>query len=625
MSSRFNTLRKISGLLLILTLTACPTKPTTLNPDGGGDPNNSLDRLNITAEPNEVVQNGIVKLKAVLKGTGNFDQTVTWTVTGSGKLSKPSGLDLEYQAPAVLLNDEEVMIEAIPKADPSLSQKVTIYLRSKTFVTMYSFEDMNFNGKRDAESLEKVVPGVTFTLKDASGATLATTVADARGIAVFRDLKPQEYRIYETVPEGYGTSTNSTSRRLPITVGAQALTLNFGLTVSEIRGQVYLDYDFNQERKVKLDKRLDIDRDADQNVNYEEPGVRAILELEGTDISGKAVKRKVETDSTGRFAFSRLPAGTYIITELQPEELGDWKDTINPTSVYANLEVNNLTGTTISHDGPSRKDKTSPITLGIGEQRGTLFFAESNTPVKGWVFIDQNRNGYPTDTKGVIEDTEGIAGVKLQLKGSAKNTVFPEYDANFSTEVLTNSKGDFIFEAVPTGYYSLTEFNPKGYGTGSVRYVEDNSLTLPETGNKIDEFYVNNDTTSLKPFYFADTLSSIQGNVFLDDNNDGMQSVFEPGLILNVPVSLTGIDENGQAVSRTTRIESFGKFWFLNLLAGTYELEITEQPPGYLEGKPSVGLINSIQNGTLVNTTISKIVLPIDADGTLYSFGYLKK
>ena len=238
MFARFDTLQKITGLLLVIALTAC-TKPAVTTPDVGGDPSNSLDRLTITVEPNEVVQNGIVKLKAVLKGSGNFDQTVTWTVTGTGKLSKPSGLELEYKAPAVLTNDEEVVVEATPKADPSLSQKLTIFLRSKTFVTMYSFEDLDFDGFRDLG--EQAVAGVTFTLKDASGATVNTTQADSSGKAVFRDLKPQEYRIEQSVPAGYGTSTSSNTRRLPLTVGPQALSINFGLTLSEIRGQVYLD------------------------------------------------------------------------------------------------------------------------------------------------------------------------------------------------------------------------------------------------------------------------------------------------------------------------------------------------------------------------------------------------
>ena len=622
MFARFDTLQKITGLLLVIALTAC-TKPATTNPDAGGDPSNSLDRLTITVEPNEVVQNGIVKLKAVLKGSGNFDQTVTWTVTGTGKLSKPSGLELEYKAPAVLTNDEEVVVEATPKADPSLSQKLTIFLRSKTFVTMYSFEDLDFDGFRDLG--EQAVVGVTFTLKDASGATVNTTQADSSGKAVFRDLKPQEYRIEQSVPAGYGTSTSSNTRRLPLTVGPQALSINFGLTLSEIRGQVYLDKNFDQEREIKLNERGSPDIDSQGRVLYEEPGVNAKIALNGNDVAGNAITRTTQTNADGRFAFNRLPAGTYTITELQPELLGDWKDGIKVNSKYPGFEVANLSAVTINHDGPSRKDTTSAITLAVGELKGTLFFAESDTPVRGWVFVDQNRNGYDKDIAGRIEDTTGIPDVKLKLRGTSGNTAFPEYGANFSVDGFSDAKGNFIFEAVPNGAYTLEETNPLGYGTGKVRSVTDNNLSFPVSGNTEPNIIVSGGSvTPTRPVYFADTLSSIAGRVFLDDNNDGILNGLEVGLILNVPITLTGTDLAAKAVNRTARIDIDGGFVFNDVLAGEYTLEIREETPGYTRGKLAAGLIAGSQVGVVSANSIGKIVIPVDSDGTGYSFGYLK-
>lgn len=623
MFSRFHTLEKISGLLLILALTACTTKPATTTPDVG-DSNNRLDRLTITAEPNEVVQNNIVKLKAFLKGTGSFDQTVIWTVTGSGKLSKSTGLELEYQAPAVLSNDEEVVIEATPKADPSLSQKVTIFLRSNTFVTMYSFEDLDFDGLRDLG--EAAIPGVTFTLKNGAGATVSTTQADATGKAVFRDLKPQEYRIEQNVPAGYGTSTSSNTRRLPLTVGPQALVVNFGLTLGEIRGQVYLDKNFDQEREIKLNERGSPDIDKQGNLLYAEPGTSAKIELNGNDVAGNAITRTTQTNGDGRFVFNRLPAGTYTVTELQPELLGDWKDGVKVNSKYPGLEVANLTGVTINHDGPSRKDSTSVITLAVGELKGTLFFAESETPVYGWVFVDQNRNGYDKDIDGRIEDTIGIAGVKLKLRGTAGNTAFPEYGPNFSVDGLSDAKGNFIFEAVPTGTYTLEETNPLGYGTGQVRSVTDSNLSFPVAGNTEPNIIVSSGIAApTRPVYFADTLSSIAGQVFLDDNNDGSLNGLEVGLILNVPITLTGTDLAGKAVNRTARIDTNGAFVFNDVLAGEYTLDIKEETPGYNRGKLAAGLIGGSQVGLVSATSISKIIVPVDSDGTGYSFGYLKQ
>jgi large repetitive protein len=571
-----------------------------------------------------VVQNGIVKLKAVLKGTGVFDQTLDWKLTGTGTLSATVGLDVEYTAPSVVTDDVVVLIKVTPKADPSLVQELAITLRSKTFVTMYSFSDLDFDNVRDLGELP--IADVKFTLKNDAGVVVNTTQTDATGKAVFRDLKPEVYRIEQTIPAGYGTSADTNTGRLPLTVGAQALSKNFGLTTGEIRGQVYVDINFDEQRGVALDARDNLQRDSSGNFIYGEPGVSTTLELTGKDVNGNDVTRKILTDTDGRFAFKQLPAGTYVVTEIQPEKLADWKDTVKPNGTYPGLEVSNLAGITISHDGPSRKDTTSPITLATGELKGTLFFGESDLIITGWAYIDQNRNGFDKDINGSIEDSTGIANIKLKLIGQATNTRFPGYGTGFLAEATTDSKGNYFFEGVPYGIYTVQEVNPLGFGTGHARTVVTANFGRPIPGNSQDVEICRRIDCPVVPYpiYFGDTLSTLTGTVFLDDSNDGILDASEPGLILNVPVTLVGTDVAGKSVSLSTRIGENGKYEFSQVLAGEYKLEISEQPPGYTRGKLAAGQLGTTTVGTVTSTSINNIVLPVDADGTGYNFGYLR-
>jgi large repetitive protein len=613
------------ALLMILTLSACTgAKNNSGTPDPVND--NTLDRLTLSADTNEVVQNGVVTMTAMLKGVGTFDKTVTWKLTGPGKLSATSGLEVKYTAPSVVDQNTDVVVEATPQADPSLAQKLTITLRSNTFVTMYSFADLDFDNLRDAD--EDPIPNVKFTLKDDFGNVLETATSDVEGKTVFRELKPRVYVIEQSIPTGYGTSAPPLTGRLPLTVGAQALKLNFGLTTGEIRGMVYVDKNFDQVRNPSLDERDRVIRNELNEPAYADPGVVSDLELTGTDVLGNQVIRKIKSSPDGRFAFRQLPAGTYTITQLQPEILADWKDTGNANPKYPTIEqVFNTSDVTFSHDGPSRKDTTSPITLAVGELKGTLYFAESDLMITGWVFVDKDRDGYDRSYNGALIDDVGIANVTVKLLGQATNTIFPGYGASFVAEAVTDAKGKYFFEGVPYGSYTVQEVNPPGYGTGHSRTVAGPNLFLPKTGNEENVPVCRGIGCPSEPPFpvsFGDTLSTISGFVFLDDNNDGIR-LNEPGLIFNVPVVLTGKDIAGKTVSRSARIGVNGQFGFDQLLAGEYALEIPEQTPGYVQGKASVGLMGTTKVGVVTNSTITNIVIPVDTDGFEYNFGYQKQ
>jgi hypothetical protein len=82
--------------------------------------------------------------------------------------------------------------------------------------------------------------------------------------------------------------------------------------------------------------------------------------------------------------------------------------------------------------------------------------------------------------------------------------------------------------------------------------------------------------------------ASLSGVVFADFNDDGQVDFGEQG-IPNVPITLTGTDDLGHAVSLSQTTDSAGTYVFLNLRPGTYTITKTQQPAGYTEGINSVG------------------------------------
>jgi hypothetical protein len=108
--------------------------------------------------------------------------------------------------------------------------------------------------------------------------------------------------------------------------------------------------------------------------------------------------------------------------------------------------------------------------------------------------------------------------------------------------------------------------------------------------------------------------SSISGVVFNDVNNNGRQDAGEAALA-SVLVTLTGHDNQNNAVNLTQTTDVNGNFNFTNVAAGVYSL--TETPAsGYINGLTTAGS----QGGSAAIGSISNIVLP---DGVADTGNYL--
>src|SRR5207248_2279267 len=121
---------------------------------------------------------------------------------------------------------------------------------------------------------------------------------------------------------------------------------------------------------------------------------------------------------------------------------------------------------------------------------------------------------------------------------------------------------------------------------------------------------VNNNFGELLP-------TSLAGIVYVDQNNNGLREGTEPG-IGGVTSTLTGIDDQGHAVSGSRQTSAAGDYAFTGLRPGTYTLSET-QPSAYLDGKDTLGT----QGGNSANDQFYGIALSSGVNGVNNNFGEL--
>ena len=300
------------------------------------------------------------------------------------------------------------------------------------------------------------------------------------------------------------------------------------------------------------------------------------ITLTGTDENGDPVSETTTTDEFGNYLFEDLLPGTYTVTESQPAGYGDTTDVVG------------------SEGGTLADDEISAITLGAGVDAVDYDFVETLSSIAGTVFHDVNDNGVPDSGE------DAIPGTIITLSGTDVNG-----DAVSDTRV-TNDTGDYVFDGLLAGTYTVTETQPDGFEdgqdtAGSTGGDTSTNDVIADIALPAGEDSVDNDFGELLP----PELSSIAGTVEVDDGTP----------IEGVTITLTGTDVNGDPVSETTTTDEFGNYVFDDLVEGIYTVTET-QPVGFDDETDVVGS----EGGVLANDEISAIPLGAGVDATGYDF-----
>ena len=456
---------------------------------------------------------------------------------------------------------------------------------------------------------EPGIAGVTVTLSgiDIFGNPVSLTAStDALGNYLFDNLFPPNasgYSLSEgVVPPAAGsfidgretaggaggsTAVNDVISGIALGAGQQASGYLFAeLPVSTLSGSVFIDLNNNGVQNLPGDLGLG--------------GVT--ITLTRTDSVGAPVLTTTAPDGT--YSFGNLRPGTYTITE-----------TAQPAGTSNGLTVAGTTGGTVTPP-TTTPSAISGVVLGVAGLSTGNNFAEiaASSSIAGRVWLDSNNDGL----FGTGES--GIAGVAIDMSGvdSGGNPV--------ARSTVTDASGGYHFDSLPPGTYSLREpSQPAGTLNGLTLAGSSGGTATGAalTPSAISSIPLAVAQTSVEHNFGEIPPGQIAGNVWADNNNNGVIDPGEPGLGA-VTISLSGVDDLGRAVSLSTTTAADGSYSFANLRPGNYNLVEPGQPVGTVNGQTRAGTLGgSATTPSVTPSAITAIVLTPGGQSLGNNFGEL--
>jgi gliding motility-associated-like protein/uncharacterized repeat protein (TIGR01451 family) len=180
------------------------------------------------------------------------------------------------------------------------------------------------------------------------------------------------------------------------------------------------------------------------------------------------------------------------------------------------------------------------------------------------VWEDKNGNGL------VDPNESGIAGVLVRLTGTDST------GATVTRQVTTNATGQYLFDNLLTGTYSIQFTAPNGM---SFTYQNQGNNDLIDSdvnpNGVVSNIAVRGGESNLTVYAGLYTPAKLGDLVWMDDSRNGLQGAGEAG-VPNVAVRLTGTTGNGTAVALTTTTNANGLYLFEGLRPGQYQVSFVK-------------------------------------------------
>ncbi|WP_411848625.1 SdrD B-like domain-containing protein [Staphylococcus pseudintermedius] len=277
------------------------------------------------------------------------------------------------------------------------------------------------------------------------------------------------------------------------------------------------------------------------------------------------------TNTNGKYIFDNLKNGNYQVDFETPEG-------------YA-ASPSNQGNDALDSDGPTNVQAVISDGNNLTIDQG---FYQTETPthnVGDKVWEDLNKDGIQDDNE------PGISNVKVTLKDA---------DGNVVDTRTTDANGNYLFENVKEGDYTIEFETPEGYTptvTGQGTSDNDsNGTSTKVTVKDGDDLTIDSGFTQVTP---EPPTHNVGDKVWDDLNKDGIQDDNEPG-ISNVKVTLKDADGN---VVDTRTTDANGNYLFENVKEGDYTIEF-ETPEGYTPTVTGQGTSDNDSNGTSTKVTV---------------------
>ena len=454
--------------------------------------------------------------------------------------------------------------------------------------------------------------------------TSQTMTTGQDGSYSFDNLRPGTYTVTEpTQPTGFVAGLKTMGNVTPIAGSAAIDDIN-NITVAT--GGTAVENDFGEliEANSSISGVVFVDANNDGVQQAGEPGLAGVtVTLTGSNAQGAINAMTVTTTANGSYSFTKLQAGTYTVTETPPVGFFQGKEILGT-----------ITGGTGSA-GTIGANSYQQIVLNSGAVGKSFNFAELKpSTLAGSVYADVNGNRLRDAAE------RGLPGVTVTLVGT------DDQGSAVDLSVVTDSNGDFQFQVMRAGTYSLIMSAPKGYvddelpRAGSLGGVVtmDHISSIAESFNQSgvnNLFGLRGLAAVSKQLFLASTnlnallpgpagtgtaavnsVADPSGYVYVDANHNGVRDPGEKGLA-GVEVTLVGMSKLGKAVSFTAVTDSTGFYRIAAAPPGVYTLTVTP-PAGFVSSSATVGSLGGKKAGP---SSIASIVLIADTLGTGYDFG----
>ncbi len=398
------------------------------------------------------------------------------------------------------------------------------------------FADINYNGLYD--SGEKPVAGVLLRLLDQEGNMVAGVETDATGQYTFGGLMPMAYTLAVEKPAGYMfTKLSDGEYRSRV----QVMKKNEGFTevISVALGERVTGVYAGVILPAGVQGQVFADANDDGLLSPGESGFENVL-VSLLNESRQEVK-SFTTGADGSFTFADLHPGRYILSYLLPE------DTVYAAKAAGGSDV-------YSEDLTAFSDA---FDLSIGEtKRVPLCGAVALGRLSGTAFHDGNANGIKEEGEGTL------SGVRIIL--------ISRRTGQEAASMLTGMDGVFMLDRLRPGMYTLNVSLPPAmvFTRAGANILMQPSLEAKGSldidipmGERLDGCMVGGTLPA-----------SLQGHVWLDENNNGLQEPEEAllsGLSVQVLDTLTG------SVFTELTTDENGSYHVPVIQPGTYKLTVS--------------------------------------------------
>ncbi|MEI7460930.1 MAG: SdrD B-like domain-containing protein [Pirellula sp.] len=467
------------------------------------------------------------------------------------------------------------------------------------------YVDNNLSLTQDAD--EMGIGGVQLTLFRLENGnyvnTGVKTTTDSQGryqFGVDLGLAPGTYQIRESQPANY-LSVGAAPGRLDgqPTLGTTVASDKDVLTdIQMLQGDSRgTQLDFAEAQPVQLCGFVYRDNNDNGTRENGEAGIGGVeIQIVSMETIAGPISQSVLTQPDGSYCFVGLPPGRYWIGEVaQPAGFFDGRESSGTVGGQTR-------GTAIVND------QITEIQLN-GNENGIEFnFGEIEpSSLSGHVCLAMPGFDCFSNEPGACSE---LPGVKIELLNAAGAVV---------ATTFTAADGTYKFDNLPAGVYKIIEAQPTGLLEGGSKAGRINGLISGNaiSGSRIEQITLAGGQHGVDYEFCELPPASLSGNVYRDDNNDGIRQVAEP-MLEGVTIRL--FDLTGSKIAETTT-DLQGRYQFGMLRQGTYRIDETT-PNGFLDGKDSVGMIAGQIVGQLDGTdSIGEIELPTGMVGEDYNFG----